>query len=442
MSNPHEVEAIEAVIPAEADSPAPKAFQLPERVKDGDRHTTLFRLLRSQKARGISYEGAVALCEVENRQRCDPPLPAEKCEWKRWWDQEDRSDWKRTREAGHERLDEIPHPPGSAAPKAAPLQGFTLQELTIHTFPVRRALLYRGKQAVFRQGHIGEIYAERGIGKSWLIHTLALVAAYGIEALGFRNPDPCRVLLIDGEMASEEIQERLVYLVRVLGIKLNTPLLNAGALTVVGADWQDGFLPRLDTPEGQAAIEPFIAPADLVFPDNRSCLFDSEGEKDPTAWQPAQNWLLSLRRRGKGVILGHHSNRQGGARGISKAEDPMNLLLKLTRPEDYSQDQGARFLVEFDKSRGFYGAAAAPFTTALTPEGWKLERCEGADDDINTKITQLLQQLAAVNELPKTTSEIVSKIGGNRNRGFAAVNTLLAAGIVTKGDDGRYRVVE
>src|SRR6185295_5195824 len=109
---------------------------------------------------------------------------------------------------------------------------------------------------------------------------------------------------------------------------------------------------RLDTEEGQQFIEPVVDAADLVILDNRSCLFDPEGEKDPTAWQPAQDWLLSLRRRGKAVLLGHHSNRQGGARGHSKSEDPMNLLVRLTRPEDYSQEQGARFLVTFDKCRG------------------------------------------------------------------------------------------
>jgi len=30
----------------------------------------------------------------------------------------------------------------------------------------------------------------------------------------------------------------------------------------------------------------------------------------------------------------------------------MNLLVKLTRPDDYSQEQGARFTVTFDKARG------------------------------------------------------------------------------------------
>src|SRR5205823_6107860 len=145
-----------------------------------------------------------------------------------------------------------------------------------------------------------------------------------------------------------------------------TGLTGPSSLTIVAADWQEQFVPRLDTEEGQQAIEPFVEAADLVIIDNRSCSFDPESEKDPSAWQPAQDWLLSLRRRGKAVLLDHHANRLGGARGHSKPEDPMDLLLSLARPDDYRQDQGARFVVTFDKARGVHGAAVAPFLAHLT----------------------------------------------------------------------------
>src|SRR5580765_7704032 len=111
-------------------------------------------------------------------------------------------------------------------------------------------------------------------------------------------------------MASDELQERFANLCRLLRVPAPS-LWDAGALTVIGADWQPDYLPRLDTREGQEAIEPCVEQADVIQFDNRSCLFDPEGEKDPTAWQPAQDYCLSLRRRGKAVMLAHHSNRQG-----------------------------------------------------------------------------------------------------------------------------------
>lgn len=322
------------------------------------------------------------------------------------------------------------------------LLALTLADLATHQFPPRRPLLYRGESVVFREGHIGQIYAERGFGKSWLMQTIALVMATSIEALGFRNPAPCRVLYVDGEMASEELQERSANLCRVLHVPERSPLLDTGALTIIAADWQSDYLPRLDTLEGQEAIEPFVENADMVMLDNRSCLFDPEGEKDPTAWQPAQDYLLALRRRGKAVMLAHHSNRQGGARGISKAEDPMNLLLKLTRPEDYSQDQGARFLVTFDKARGVYGAAAAPFIAALTPTGWTVEPVDGAEEDSAAKrLREYLRLANTVNERPNSASAAVRAAHVNRNKGFEAWASMRKSGEVAEHPDGGYYVV-
>ena len=67
-------------------------FQLPERIKSGDRHVTLFKLLRSQKARGMSCDAAVAACQIENEQRCDPSIDRTELNayLKRAWDEPDQ----------------------------------------------------------------------------------------------------------------------------------------------------------------------------------------------------------------------------------------------------------------------------------------------------------------------------------------------------------------
>ena len=152
------------------------------------------------------------------------------------------------------------------APTVEPLSlvGLTLDRLAEHVFPNRRALLTRDGTPVFCEGHIGQVYAERGFGKTWFLQTLALVAAAGSEALGFRTAEPCRVLYVDGEMASHEIKERLALLCERLYIP------QTAALTVVAADWQEQFLPRLDTVAGQAAVEPFVEAADLVMRDGET----------------------------------------------------------------------------------------------------------------------------------------------------------------------------
>jgi putative DNA primase/helicase len=310
------------------------------------------------------------------------------------------------------------------------LLAYDLRALLEQRFKSRAALLCRGDVPVFCQGHLGQLHAPRGLGKTWLLLTWALVVSSGVEALGFRAPERRRVLVIDGEMAAEELQQRLRLLCEVLHV---VPDEN---LVLLAADWQRSYLPRLDTADGQDAVEPFVSRADMVILDNRSCLFDPEGEKDPTSWQPAQDWLLSLRRRGKGVLLAHHANRAGGARGHSKPEDAMNLLLKLSRPEGYVQDQGARFLLEFEKARGVHGPAAAALVGSLTSEGWNVEGAEREEDAVTRKLINHLLVTEKLAERPKSASATVRGAGVNRQAGLRAMADLLQRGRVVHGPDG------
>lgn len=311
------------------------------------------------------------------------------------------------------------------------LVAYSLDELLRRRFEARGAILCRGEVPIFCLGHLGQLHAPRGLGKTWLVLTWALVVSSAAEALGFRAPVARRVLVIDGEMSAEEIQSRLRRLCDVMGVK---PHAN---LEILAADWQRTYLPRLDTAAGQAAAEPFVDRAELVILDNRSCLFDPEGEKDPTSWQPAQDWLLSLRRRGKGVLVAHHANRNGGARGHSKPEDAMNLLLKLSRPEGYVQDQGARFLLEFEKARGVHGPAAAPLVATLADSGWTVEGAEGVEEDrVTRKLIDHLVALDDVGERPRSTSAAVRGAGVNRQAGLRAMAALLRAGRVVHTPDG------
>jgi hypothetical protein len=315
------------------------------------------------------------------------------------------------------------------------LRGFTLQDLAQHDFPERRPVLVRSDVAVFREGHLGQVYAERGFGKTWFLLTLALIIASGSRALGFTAPEPRRVLFVDGEMAGRDIQERMLLLCRLLQVPFTA------ALTVVASDWQDDYLRRIDTPMGQALIEPFVEQAEIAIFDNRSCLFNPDAEKDPTAWQPAQDYLLSLRRRGKAVLVAHHANRMGGARGHSKSEDAMDCLIKLARPEDYQQDQGARFNVTFEKSRGAHGAGVAPFLAHLTADGWITESIDGQKQvGAADKLLDYLRVANAADERPKSANAAIGKIGINRNIGLAAWADLLKSGVIRKHHEGGFFV--
>jgi hypothetical protein len=393
------------------DSAAPDA-KSGNTIIEGQRNAMLTALAGAMRRKGFSVEAIAAALQIENERRCQPVLPQDEVD-------------KIARSIGRYTA--------TATPQTTTLVGLTLGQLSTHTFPERKPIFVRGDTAVFRAGHIGQAYAERGFGKSWFVGSLALAAAAGSEALGFRAPDPCRVLLVDGEMSAQELQERFA----LLSERLCIP--TTAGLTIVAADWQEQFLPRLDTDGGQAALEPFVEAADLVILDNRSCLFDPEGEKDPSAWQPAQDWLLSLRHRGKAVLLTHHSNRMGGARGHSKSEDPMNLLIKLSRPEDYSQEQGARFIVTFEKSRGAHGSSVAPFSAQLTPTGWRTEAVEAQRQTAANKILEYLRLADEAGDRPKSANVAIAKARVNRNEGLRVWAELRARGQIHQLEEGGFR---
>jgi hypothetical protein len=55
------------------------------------------------------------------------------------------------------------------------------------------------------------------------------------------------------------------------------------------------------------------------------------------------------------------------------------------RPPDYSADQGCRFEIRFEKSRGFYGEDAAPFEARLIGNQWAISEIKSGDDTSTLK---------------------------------------------------------
>lgn len=301
-------------------------------------------------------------------------------------------------------------------PTDSPLVGLSFGDLTGLHIPEREVVLERNGGPLFRMGDIIQVSAARGIGKTWFVRSLALLMASGGSAMGFRAPARFRVLVIDGEMAARDIQERDALLAQHID-RDSTEML----LVTVAADWQEGPMPRLDSPEGQAAIEPFIEWADVVIVDNRACLFTAAGERDPLVWAEAQRWILDLRRRGKLVVLVHHlgKNAATGSRGISNAEDVLNFALELSRPDDYAPEQGARFLLTFTKSRGAHGAVVEDATLALTPGGWVVEQSRVT---LSARERAILEEVGANQH--KTRTSVFKAVGGKKSAFYEAFEKL------------------
>jgi hypothetical protein len=221
-----------------------------------------------------------------------------------------------------------------------------------------------------REQTITEVYGWRGAGKSWFCLHLAYCVAAGVDFMKWSVKTPTRVVYVDGEMGLDDMQDRLQKIIeseeKKAGRALECELYHLSDSNL--AQFPDG-LPKLSTPEGRALIEAQLSHGPtLLILDNLSILFNSKIENDAESWCEAQDWLISLRRRGHSIIFVHHAGKGGAQRGTSKREDACNNVIALKQPEDHQAEDGAAFTLKFEKSRGVHGPAVSSFDAKLTED--------------------------------------------------------------------------
>lgn len=234
----------------------------------------------------------------------------------------------------------------------------TLAELLNRRFPDRAAIL---APWLLTQS-LSMIHAWRGVGKTHVALGIAYAVATGGKFLTWHAPNPRKVLYLDGEMPGAALRDRLKALV-----EADERDFDPANLLIVTPDAQHGAMPDLATLEGQAAIEAAAADAELIIIDNISTLCRSTGpENDAESWRAPQEWALRMRRAGKAVLFIHHSGKGGAQRGSSKREDTLDVVINLRRPPDYSEEEGARFELRYEKYRNGHGEEAKPIEASLS----------------------------------------------------------------------------
>lgn len=243
-------------------------------------------------------------------------------------------------------------------------------------FPPKEAFL----APWLRRQDLAMVYAKRGVGKTHFCLALAYAVASGGTFLGWNAPQPRRVLYIDGEMPGATMKDRLSALAQ--SQQAEPP---EGYFRIVTPDVQEFALPDLATKTGQSAIAPIIGDADLIILDNLSCLMRAGAENEGEAWVPMADWALARRREGRAVLFVHHAGKNGLQRGSSRREDLLDLSIQLKHPGDYAPEQGARFDVVFEKSRGLFGEDVQSIEASLSsgPAGqsWQWRKADGAVSD-------------------------------------------------------------
>lgn len=263
------------------------------------------------------------------------------------------------------------------------------------------------------------VYAARGVGKThFVLHCLYAIAC-GTDFLRFHAPKPRRTLYVDAEMPAALLQQRLAAIV----VHADQEPAPADFRTF-SADCAR-YAPDITTRAGQRQIEDLLDDADVLALDNLSALCRTGVENEAESWAPVQEWLLTLRRHNKSVLLVHHAGRNGFARGTSKREDVLDEVIALKHPADYGDSQGARFEVRFEKRRALFGRDAEPFEAALTtdPTGravWTMKPTRAPQQDqVAALVNDGLSQRAIAQQLKLSVGKVNRLAQALRSQGVA-----------------------
>jgi len=217
------------------------------------------------------------------------------------------------------------------------------------------------------------IGGETGIGKSHLAMGIAAALATGTPFANWRAYRPARVLYVDGEMARDLVQERIVDLKRRLG---GADLDNL--FVVCREDYAD-FEP-LNTEAGQAAIRALVQrwKIEVVIFDNRMSLLsgDMKEEQPWTDTMPLVRFLT--RNRVAQIWIDHTGHDKTKIYGSSTKEWQLDVVILLTKADRHDAD--VAFKMGFTKARRRRPETRADFATVtlmLRADEWHVD---GATD--------------------------------------------------------------
>jgi putative DNA primase/helicase len=191
----------------------------------------------------------------------------------------------------------------------------------------------------------------RGVGKTWTGLSIADCITRGLPFGPWPVREPVVCCYLDGEMACQDSQERL--------LGLNPSGERRAPLFIYSDAHMNAMgLPRASLLNKRWREEMKTILIDLgvkvFFIDNIASLAPGIDENSKQAWDPVNQWLIELRFAGITSILLHHTNKDGGQRGTSAREDNLDMSIILKQPSDYSPESGADFIMSFSKSRVAY----------------------------------------------------------------------------------------
>lgn len=272
---------------------------------------------------------------------------------------------------------------------------------------------------------LGQLFADRGAGKTWAALSLAIAVAQGGRWLKVNQVASVvrKVLYIDGEMPEDELQIRVRALsggevdnltLMCLGGRKERP--NYGT----GGHWdkllelakEDGF--------------------DFIVLDNWTSLVRGVDENSNDETREVMDGPIMLRTAGISVLWVHHAGKAGTQRGASSREDALDYVVELEgqgRPGD-----PAKFTAKLGKSRRLT-TWVDPVTVELREDGRGRAVWLMTEEALKGNARKVLHALRTAGE-PMTEGALrkMTKINGTRMTD--AVAELKAMGRIKRTEKG------
>ncbi|MDA8625254.1 AAA family ATPase [Alphaproteobacteria bacterium] len=234
----------------------------------------------------------------------------------------------------------------SISPRPVTLPGLMAAEIPPRNFIV---------DPIIKQKDMVEVVAAAGVGKTTFLTSLVAAIASGRQAFGrWTVSEPQSVLVIDGEMTAEELRRKMAAALQQYGIEAS----EVHNIAYLSRDYGNIGFSDLSSPEARKQIVHQARDFDIVAIDNLSCLINQGSENEAESFRPVRNLLLDLKSDGKTSICLHHTGKNGDKpRGTSTREDSMDTVIRLRKSDFHSATDGASFLLDFYKTRSFFGDA-------------------------------------------------------------------------------------
>ena len=243
-------------------------------------------------------------------------------------------------------------------------------------------------EPILKQESSAMLYADAGVGKTWLSWELIVTIAGGGTFADWTAEKARRVLVVDGEMNATELRDRLKKTLGRHPVEVaERAMSNITLLSRQIQHWETDFYDLNDKNYQDRLLwaleraERENNPYEMIVLDNFSCLADVEDENSSAAF----NGICQFLNRAKTmttVLLVHHTKKNSGKskgphqdsgmtyRGSSKLGGIMEVCIGLSTPQEAQRPlhSGAAFMLRLEKFRGLRHESTDPRVFSLDPE--------------------------------------------------------------------------